>query len=67
MNEIVEMIFQWHQGAGFKQIERSLGFDRNTVRKYIRLAQVAGVARGTPFPSEEELAQKLQAAGEASF
>ena len=50
MNEIVEMIFQWHQGAGFKQIERSLGFDRNTVRKYIRLAQVAGVARGTPFP-----------------
>jgi len=67
MNEIVEMIFQWHQGAGFKQIERSLGFDRNTVRKYIRLAQIAGVARGTPFPSEEELAQKLQAAGEASF
>lgn len=67
MNEIVEMIFQWHQGAGFKQIKRSLGFDRNTVRKYIRLAQVAGVARGAPFPPEEELAQRLQTAGEASF
>jgi len=30
MNEIVEMIYQWHQGAGFKSIRRSLGFDRGS-------------------------------------
>jgi hypothetical protein len=33
MNEIIEMIYQWHQGAGFKSIRRSLGFDRKTIRK----------------------------------
>jgi hypothetical protein len=27
MNEIVEVVYQWHQGAGFKAIRRSLGFD----------------------------------------
>lgn len=60
MNEIVEMIYQWHQGAGFKQIRRSLGFDRNTVRKYVRFAEEAGVKRGSPFPHESELAEKLK-------
>ena len=49
MNEIVEMIYQWHQGAGFKAIRRSLGFDRNTVRKYVRMAQSVGVEKGTTF------------------
>ena len=40
MNEIIEMIYQWHQGAGFKSIRRSLGFDRKTIRKYVELAQL---------------------------
>jgi len=61
MNEILEMIYQWHQGAGFKAIRRSLGFDRNTVRKYIRLAQSVGVQRGAPFLDEGELSSKLKA------
>lgn len=60
MNEIVEMIFQWHQGASFKGIRRSLGFDRNTIRKYVKLAQTAGVQRGSPFPEECELAKRLK-------
>jgi transposase len=60
MNEIVEMIYQWHQGAGFKSIRRSLGFDRNTIRKYVALAQSAGVSRGGPFPEEAELVGKLK-------
>jgi transposase len=60
MNEIVEMIYQWHQGAGFKGIRRSLGFDRKTIRKYIRLAQAAGVQRGSPFPQEGELIHRLR-------
>lgn len=62
MNEIVEMIYQWHQGAGFKGIRRSLGFDRNTIRKYVRLAQAAGVRRGSPFPLEGDLINRLKEA-----
>ena len=65
MNEIVEMIYHWHQGSGFKEIRRSLGFDRNTIRKYVRLAQAAGVERGTPFPQEGELVKRLKE-GQAS-
>lgn len=60
MNEIVEMIYQWHQGAGFKSIRRSLGFDRNTIRKYVALAQSVGVSRDVAFPQETELVEKLK-------
>ena len=60
MNEMVEMIYQWHQGAGFKRIQRSLGFDRNTIRKYVGLAQSVGVSREGPFPEEAELVEKLK-------
>ena len=60
MNEIVEMIYQWHQGAGFKGIRRSLGFDRNTIRKYVRLAREVGVCRGAPFPEESDLVRRLK-------
>jgi transposase len=66
MNEIVEMIYQWHQGVGIKDIRRSLGFDRNTVRKYVRLAQLAGVSREGPFPPEGELVEKLKSVKESS-
>lgn len=62
MNDILEMIYQWHQGVSFKGIRRSLGFDRNTVRKYVRLAQAAGVHRGSPFPPEGELVNRLKEA-----
>jgi len=55
MNEIVEVVYQWHQGAGFKAISRSLGFDRKTVRKYVQLAQMAGITRSSPFPDEAAL------------
>jgi len=60
MNEIVEMIYHWHQGAGIRTIKRSLGFDRKTVRKYVDLGQKAGVQRGVPFPAEDELVRKLK-------
>jgi transposase len=60
MNEIVEVVYQWHQGAGFKAIRRSLGFDRKTIRKYVQLAQQVGVARWQPFPQELELIGRLR-------
>jgi len=59
MNEIVEIIYQWHQGKSVKGIERSFGVDRKTVRKYVRLAQSIGVCRDRPFPLETELASQL--------
>ena len=60
MNEIVEMIYQWHQGAGIKSIQRSLGFHRRTIRKYVALAELVGVSRGGSFPQETELVEKLK-------
>ena len=60
MNELVELIYQWHQGAGFKGIRRSLGFDRKTIRKYVQLAQEAGVQRGESFPPESDLVNRLK-------
>jgi len=63
MNEIIEMIYQCYQGAGFKSIWRSLGFDRKTIRKYVELAQSVGVSRGGSFPEETELVEKLKGLG----
>jgi transposase len=60
MNEIVEVVYQWHQGAGFKAISRSLGLDRKTVRKYVQLAQMAGITRSTPFPDEAALVSRFK-------
>ena len=60
MNEIVEMIYQWHQGSGFKMIRRSLGFDRKTIRKYVHFAQMTGVTRDSPFPEESALITRLK-------
>jgi transposase len=61
MNEIVEMIYQWHHGKSLKGIQRSLGVDRNTVRKYIEMAQATGVRPQEPFPEETELIGRIKA------
>lgn len=60
MNEIVEIIYQWHQGNTIKGIKRSLGFDRKTIRKYILMAPQLGVKRGGPFPDEQELIKGIK-------
>jgi len=60
MNEIVEVVYQWHQGSGVKGISRSLGLDRKTVRRYVRLGELAGVSRGGAFPEEEELVRRFR-------
>ena len=39
VEELVEVIYQWHRGSGISQIRRSLGLDRKTIRKYIDLAE----------------------------
>jgi transposase len=60
MNEIVEIIYHWHQGNTIKGIQRSLKFARKTIRKYIHMAQQVGVSRGEPFPNEQELIKGLR-------
>jgi len=60
MIEMVEVIYQWHQGRSVKGIERSLGIARKTVRKYVRWGQSVGVCRDRAFPSETELASRLE-------
>jgi len=65
MNEIVEIIYHWHQGNSIKGIKRSLKFDRKTIRKYIHVAQQLGVRRQDPFPEQQELIRKLRSLSRA--
>ena len=60
MNEMAEIIYQWHQGNTIKGIRRSLGFDRKTIRKHIMMAQKLGVRRGEPISDEQELIKGLR-------
>lgn len=62
MNEVMEILYQWHQGAGIKRITRSLGYDRKTVRRYLRAGRDAGLKREEPFPNEQELLFRIKAA-----
>ena len=45
MDELVETIYQWHNGRNISQIKRSLGLDRKTIRKYLDLARLQGFSR----------------------
>ena len=42
VRDIVEIYMHWQAGEGVRRIARSLGLDRNTVKKYISPALEAG-------------------------
>ncbi len=67
MSEIVEIVYQWHRGRSIQGIERSFGTDRKTIRKYVRLAQAAGVCRDKPFPEGAELIGRMKALGDGGM
>ena len=46
--EITEAIRQWQAGRGIREIARSTGLARNTIRKYILTAQSFGLVRDRP-------------------
>lgn len=53
MRDIIEIYQHWQAGKGFRSIVRSLGVDRNTVRKYIRAAVEAGFKQDGQNTPEE--------------
>jgi transposase len=58
--EITETIRQWQAGRGIREITRSTGLARNTIRKYLLTAQNCGLARDGPPPTESQLITLVQ-------
>lgn len=63
MEELVEVLHQWHKWRNLSQIKRSVGLARKTIRKYIALADEHGFEREMPeqpYTYYLELAGKIQ-------
>ena len=45
MEELIEVLSQWHAGRSISQIKRSVGIARKTVRKHLNLAEGFGFSR----------------------
>ncbi len=58
--EVTEVIRQWQSGRGIREINRSTGISRNTVRKYILNAQSCGLERDGPPPTDMQLVALLK-------
>ena len=58
--EITEVIRQWQAGRGIREITRSTGLARNTIRKYILTAQSCGLVSDGPSPTESQLITLVQ-------
>ncbi|MFC1911958.1 hypothetical protein ACFLXG_02220 [Chloroflexota bacterium] len=58
--EITEVIRQWQTGRGIREITRTTGLARNTIRKYILTAQSCGLVRDGPPPTESQLITLVQ-------
>ena len=58
--EITEIIRQWQADRGIREITRSTGLSRNTIRKYILTAQSCGLVRDGPPPTESQLITLVQ-------
>jgi hypothetical protein len=58
--EITEIIRQWQAGRGIREITRSTGLARNTIRKYLLTAQSCGLVRDGPSPNESQLINLVQ-------
>ena len=56
VRDIAEILMHWQAGRPVRQIARSLGVDRNTVRKYVALALRLGYRPGQARLSSQEWA-----------
>jgi len=63
MEELVEVLYQWHKGQSIRGIKRSVGMDRKTIRKYLDLAESHGLSRDMELQEYQyymKLAGKIQ-------
>ena len=56
VRDVAEILIHWQAGRPLRQIARSLGVDRNTVRKYVALAVSLGYRPGQTRLSSQEWA-----------
>jgi transposase len=59
--EIREVLRRFCLGEGLRAIARGTGSDRKTIAKYVAAAVAAGLARGAPGPTDEQVAAVLAA------
>ncbi len=52
MIEIVDVLRRYQQGDGIRGIAKATGIDRNTVRKYLRIAEGKGFSKDIPIDLE---------------
>ena len=57
--DIYEIIRRWHDQQKIAHIANALGYDRKTVRQYIKLAQQQGLSQQQPLPSKDRLIHLL--------
>ncbi|MCL0096875.1 hypothetical protein M1N66_04650 [Thermodesulfovibrionales bacterium] len=48
VRDFVDIYEQWQGGLGKKTISRSLGLSKNTIRKYIDIAEESGIKQDGP-------------------
>jgi len=60
--DIYEIIRRWHDQQKIAHIAQALGYDRKTVRQYIKLAQQLGLSQQQPLPDKDQLSQLLNQA-----
>src|SRR5262252_3127712 len=62
VNDVDEVLVHWQARRSLKQIARSTGMARNTIKKYLGLAAQAGITR-EPALTRAELAARLRQNG----
>jgi transposase len=60
MIDLIEIYNYWYAGRPIVDVARSLGVDAKTVRKYVRVAEDAGVVPGGPAMSEQGWRSKVR-------
>jgi transposase len=60
MIDLIELYVHWYAGRSKVEVARSLGLDAKTVRKYVRVAEDAGMLPGGPAVSEEAWRARLR-------
>jgi transposase len=61
IDDLKEILRRWHSGHSLSSLKKALGFDRNTIRNYIRLFLASGLLPERPLPEDQALIMALQA------